>query len=389
MMAETEKASGGTVSIFLNKTIRLFLDSIGRREEYEYYLERFRANRPGAFALLCPMSAGFEDAVSVFAFDLEFLLRLELDPVILLCGPDADKMRQLLFAGSHPFAVLPVDVAEAKSGDPTQTILDFLENCRQRSQVAVIVDPSTPLEDALRHIVPSVSRRVHFIRVRGPLHDAQQAPLYYYHTQHADRVELADEDRDVAGLAGRLLAHAPGTHISVASPLQLLQELFTVKGAGCVVRQGSEIHHLTTRETVQEDRLIGLLESSFGRALTKRSFLDRVTDLYIEADYRGAALLEPHGDTMYLSKFAVSTEARGEGLAVELWRVVTEHHPALFWRSRVNNPINHWYDKQADGYHQQGEWKIFWRGIAADRIPDLVAFALQQEEAFALPTAAT
>ena len=383
------KGAGDTVSILLNKTIQLFLDSIGRREEYEYYLERFRANRPGAFALLCPMSAGFEDAASVFAFDLEFLLRLELDPVILLCGPDAARMRQLLFAGPHPFAILPVDLAGQHASAPTQTILDFLENCRQRSQVAVIVDPATALEEALHRIVPSVSRRVHFIRVRGPLHNVDQLPLYYYHAQHADGVELAEEDRDVAELAGRLLAHAPGIHISVASPLQLLQELFTVKGAGCVIRTGSEIHHLTMRQAVKEDRLIRLLESSFGRALAKCTFLDRVTDFYVEADYRGAALLEPHGDTMYLSKFAVSTEARGEGLAVELWRVITQHHPALFWRSRVSNPINHWYDKQADGHHGQGDWKIFWRGIPADRIPDLIGFALRQEEAFVLPAPPT
>jgi len=370
------------VSVLLNKTIRLFLDSIGRREEYEYYLERFRADQPGAFALLCPMSAGFEDAASVFAFDLEFLLRLELDPVILLCGPDAARMREVLFAGPHPFAILPVDITGAQVGDPTQTILDFQENCRQRSQVAAIIDPSTTLEDALPRIVPSVSRRVHFIRVRGPIHDAQQVPLYYYYTQFAGQTELAEEDRDLAELAGRLLTHAPGTHISVASPLQLLQELFTVKGAGCVIRSGSEIQHLTTREAVQEPRLVELLESSFERKLRMRGFLDRATDLYVEADYRGAALLEPHGDVMYLSKFAVCTKARGEGLAVELWRAVTQNHPALFWRSRVSNPVNHWYDKQADGHHRQGEWKVFWRGVAADRIPDLVAFALQQEDAF-------
>ena len=53
---------GIKVSFLLNKTIRLFLDSIGRREEYEYYLERFRADRPRAFAVLCPLRAGFEDA---------------------------------------------------------------------------------------------------------------------------------------------------------------------------------------------------------------------------------------------------------------------------------------------------------------------------------------
>ncbi len=377
------------MSILLSRTIRLFLDSIGRREEYEYYLERFRADRPGAFALLCPLSAGFEDAASLFAFDLEFLLRLELDPIILLCGEDAVRMRELLLAGTHPFAVLGIDMSGTHTGDPTDRILDFLAECRGRSQVAVLLDPSTTLNDALIRIVPTVSRRVHIIRVQGPLHDAQQTPLYYFHTQSAERVALAEPDQEVADMADRLLVHAPGTHISVASPLQLLQELFTVKGAGCVIRPGSEIRHLTARDAIDEDRLIQLLEVSFGRVLERRGVLDRVTHFYVEVEYRGAALLEPHGDTMYLSKFSVSTDARGEGLAVELWRIITRDHPALFWRSRTRNPVNHWYDKQADGHHQQGDWKIFWRGIAPDRIPNLVAFAISQDDAFAPTTTTT
>ncbi len=377
------------MSILLNRTIRLFLDSIGRREEYEYYLERFRADHPGAFALLCPLASGFEDAASLFAFDLEFLLRLELDPVILLCGRDAARMRELLFAGAHPFAVLPIDMAGDHVEDPTGRILDFLAECRKRSQVAVLIDPSTPLEDALLGITPSVSRRVHIIRVQGPLHDAKQTPLYYFHTQRAERVELAEGDQEIAAMAGRLLAHAPGTHISVASPLQLLQELFTVKGAGCVIRPGSEIHHHTSRDRLDDDRLLALLEGSFGRQLSRHGFLERTTHFYVEDEYRGAALLQPHGDAMYLSKFAVSTAARGEGLAIELWRMIARDHAALFWRSRLRNPINHWYEKQAEGYHQQGDWKIFWRGIAPEQIPGLVDFALRQEDAFAPPDNAT
>jgi hypothetical protein len=366
------------VSILLSKTIRLFLDSIGRREEYEYYLERFRADRPRAFALLCPMRLGFEDAASVFAFDLEFLLRLELDPVILLCGPDAARMRELLFAGPHPFAVFPIDMAGAHTEDPTPRILAFLDDCRRRSRILVLFDPSTPLEDALLRIVPSVSRRIHFIRVQGPLHDATLDPLAYYYTQREGRVELAPPDRDIAELAGRLLSHAPGTHISVASPLQLLQELFTVKGAGCLIRHGSEINHTADRPAIDEAALVSLLEVSFGRTLVHHGFLERITDFYIDKNYHGAALLEPHGDAMYLSKFAVQSEARGEGLAQELWRSVVAHHPAVFWRSRAKNPVNHWYDKLADGYHRDGDWKVFWRGIPAANIPEVITFALAQ-----------
>lgn len=371
------------VSILVNKTIRLFLDSIGRREEYEYYLQRFRADKAKAFALVCPLRPGLEDAASVLAFDLEFLLRLELDPVILLCGPEAARMQEILFAGVHPFAAFSIDVAGPHVDDPIPNVLEALARCRRESRLMVLVDPSTSLEDALWRLVPAVTRRVHFIRVQGPLHDALQMPLPYYYTRRTDRARLALADRPLGALATRLLNHAPGVHISVASPLQLLQELFTVKGAGCVVRQGSTIHRHTDIGAVDTVRLTALLEDGFERALMQHDFLNRIADFYIEEAYRGAALLQSHDDVMYLSKFAVQTGARGEGLAQELWRAVTAAHPALFWRSRERNSINHWYEKLADGHHRQAGWTVFWRGVPAARIPDLIEFALAQTSDFA------
>ena len=370
------------MSILLSKTIRLFLDSIGRREEYEYYLERFRADRPRAFAVLCPLRAGFEDAASVFAFDLEFLLRLELDPVILLCGPDAGEMRDLLFAGTHLFVEVSIDAGELASETVAGEILDRLEECRSQSRVLVLVDSESSVEDALHTVVPAVSRRMHFIRVSDPLHDARGDALYFYYTKRGDRIDLAKDDQELGQVASRLLAAAPGIHISVASPLQLLEELFTVRGAGCVVRTGSEIHHYAGRDGLQQERLVALLEESFGCKCLRTSFLGTASDAYIETNYLGAALLEPHGNMMYLSKFAVQAEARGEGLAQELWRTVTRNHSSIFWRSRAGNPVNHWYEKLSDGSHQVDGWKVFWRGVDTAYIPDVIAFALRQEDSF-------
>jgi hypothetical protein len=373
---------GGYVSILINKTIRLFLDSIGRRDEYEYYLERFRSDHSRAFALVCPVGDGFAEVASVFSFDLSFLLRLELDPVILLCGPDAIKMRNILFAGEHPFSAHLIDISGAHIKDHTADILSHLAECRKRSKIMVLVDPSTSAEEALQHIVPAVSNRIHFVRTRGPLHDKNGNRLYYYYTRNRERPVLAESDRAIAETAGYLLNQSPRTHISVASPLQLLQELFTVKGAGCVIRSGSEIHHFSNHHLVDNDRLTALLEGSFRKKLVSRDFLERITDLYIEENYNGAALLEPHGDSMYLSKFTVEKAARGEGLAVELWRRVVSQHGSVFWRSGRNNPVNHWYEKLSDGCHCTDIWKIFWRGIPIENIPEIIEFALQQTEDF-------
>jgi len=370
------------MSMFLNKTIRLFLDSIGRRDEYEYYLERFSAGRPRAFAVLVPERDGFEDATGVFVFDMRFLLRLGLDPVVLLCGAEADSMCHLLQdEDDAPFDVYRVHPGLADV--PMESLMARLDAARNAGRSLVLVDPEMTVEAALNRVVPGLTRRIHFIRVRGPLHDAGGQPLYFYQTQMPDgATELAAEDQALAALAARLIDAEAGLHISVASPLQLLEELFTVKGAGCLVRRGATIVRCDQVAELDAVRLVALLETSFGKRLRQRGFLETATAFYVERDYKGAAILEPFGSLMYLSKFAVQAEARGEGLAQELWRAITADHRAVYWRSNLRNPINHWYDRQADGNHREGCWKVYWRGIAAARIPDVIRDALLRPEDF-------
>lgn len=370
------------MSVFLNKTIRLFLDSIGRREEYEYYLERFSADRPRAFAVLVPERDGFEDSAGVFVFDMRFLLRLGLDPVILLCGTDAESSVQLIQEEDDaPFDICRLSPGLTDVGFPF--LMQRLEAARNAGRALVLVDPSVTVESALDRLVPELTRRIHFIRVRGPLHDKNGQPLFFYQTQGPDAgVELAAEDQPLVALAAKLIETKAGLHISVASPLQLLEELFTVKGAGCVVRRGATIIRHDTLASLDTPRLVGLLEASFGRPLAQRGFLESAKAFYVERDYKGAAILEPFGSLMYLSKFAVQAEARGDGLAQELWRAVTADHGAMFWRSNLRNPINQWYDRQADGSHRAGRWTVYWRGIAPGQIPDVIGNALVRPEDF-------
>lgn len=368
------------MSVFLNKTIRLFLDSIGRREEYEYYLERFSADRPRAFAVLVPERDGFEDSAGVFVFDMRFLLRLGLDPVILLCGPEAESTALLLQAEDDaPFDICRVCPGLADVGLPF--LMERLEAARNAGRALVLVDPSVTVEAALDMLVSDLTRRIHFIRVRGPLHDKEGQPLYFYQTQvQGGGIELASEDQPLVALAAKLIETKAGLHISVASPLQLLEELFTVKGAGCVVRRGATIIRYDQLAMLDASRLVALLESSFGKHLCQQGFLDAATAFYVERDYKGAAILEPFGSLIYLSKFAVQAEARGDGLAQELWRAVTADHRAMFWRSNLRNPINQWYDRQADGSHRSGHWTVYWRGIEAFQIPDVIENALARPE---------
>jgi acetylglutamate synthase len=60
---------------------------------------------------------------------------------------------------------------------------------------------------------------------------------------------------------------------------------------------------------------------------------------------------------------------------------MTADHPVLVWRARPGNPIRSWYEKQCDGRvraGQNGEWIVFFRGLAPEQIPDAVSFSLAQ-----------
>jgi ribosomal protein S18 acetylase RimI-like enzyme len=338
--------------MLLNKTIRLFLDSIGRREEYEFYLNKFQSAGTDCFALLVPDLESLEQGAEALAFDLHFLLKLGLRPAVVLCGTAAETRWNLL--KDNPLF--------ERTGFPN---LGKKEDC-----IPVFVEENVqPLESLLQKI-PTIGRRVHFIRAAGGF------STEYVYVQRLS-AERSPEEKALTDVAAALLDARPGTHISVTSPINLLKEIFTVKGAGTVFRRGSVI--LSGKADPQ--RLTVLLEESFKRKPRDGVFAD-VTQTYFEENYRGAALLEQQADSLYLSKFAVGPEARGEGLAQELWDEVCKNHPAFFWRSKKGNPINQWYDRHADGRHTAGDWVVFWRGMDAAAIPGIIAFCVSRPADF-------
>ncbi|MDA1044513.1 MAG: hypothetical protein O3C57_04745, partial [Verrucomicrobia bacterium] len=307
------------------------------------------------------------------------LARLELYPALLLAGDRVHEMKMRLLDSEHPFDVLGIDEITSASIAAAEA---FLHECNLKRRTAILTVQGVALADCLPALMPGITRRVHVLRPAGPLRNSQGAVLNYVHVNEPLPPALRPEDVALANLGTKLLAVHPGTHFSVCSPWQLLQELFTVKGAGTVIRRNSRIDHITNLQDIDEPRLLELLKQAFARDPIPERFMPRIDGAYIEEHYRGAALIESHPAGTYLSKFAVGTQARGEGLANELWRAVVADHPALFWRSRCDHPVNHWYERNADGSHREGMWRIFWSGIPYTDLPAIIAYCLQREPDF-------
>ena len=56
--------------------------------------------------------------------------------------------------------------------------------------------------------------------------------------------------------------------------------------------------------------------------------------------------------------------------------------PEFFWRSRRENPFNDWYMRQCDGMQISGNWRVFWKGMKADDIPQALELAVSAPDDF-------
>jgi acetylglutamate kinase len=151
---------------------------------------------------------------------------------------------------------------------------------------------------------------------------------------------------------------------AVASPENLARELFTHKGAGTLIRLGERIRCYDSLEGIDQARLRGLLEDSFGRKLHLDYFEKKpFFRIYLADSYRATAILTLENGIPYLDKFAVTTEAQGDGVGGSLWQRIAKENDKLFWRARIDNEVNPWYFARADGAYKTEKWVVFWYGI--------------------------
>ncbi len=366
-----------------------FLESTGRPSEARLYLDLFRARAREQFAAIAidaNVMAGAADAV---VQDLRFLAALDLFPTVVLgifqpsdAAAHARLLRRHLEAGG-------VGIEELPAAEPG--LAARLVACVAAGRVPVLAfAPAADEQPADR-----------LARLGGLLAELQTRKLLFLHRPGGLRqggvlVPIVNLTTDVPGLVATkeisrkealILEHAralcermaplPFT-VAITSPLNLLRELFTVKGAGTLLRRGARIVRRESWEGVDVPRIRELLTSSFGRPPTDAFFRTTPARVYLEENYRGCAILVETPLGAYLTKFAVSAEAQGEGMARDLWEALVADTPVVFWRARRTNPISEWYVKLCDGLARFEDWTVYWKGIAPDAIPAAIDWAVKQ-----------
>ncbi|MGC4064525.1 MAG: hypothetical protein QM784_07755 [Polyangiaceae bacterium] len=314
-------------------------------------------------------------------------------------------LRRIRFLRRLRFAGLEAAVYDIPQPDLASALRVELKN----GQIPVLcfADPRTSIEERFaivgRLAEELATRKLVIVRHRGALGGSLDRRLEFaagqslpMNTEGISVINLrtdyellesshALESEDAALLGGVktfLAAVGSSLQVNVTAPLTLLRELFTVRGAGTLIKRGTPIHKVTDFSGLDWNRLRGLLESSFSRSLVPDFFERPLLSAYFEPSYRAAAILEPSPVASVLSKFAVDPVAQGEGMGRDIWQAFVREHPRMIWRARTNNPICSWYTWQCDGLSRQGRWTVYWRGVEASAVPAVVEEMLNRPEDF-------
>ena len=180
-----------------------------------------------------------------------------------------------------------------------------------------------------------------------------------------------------------MLEQLPKTaSVSITKPLNLAKELFTHKGSGTLLRKGESILTHNAVDSLNQEMLTELLETSFDKTLASDYFEKLTLDkAYVTDCYRAAAIVQKPLEVPFLDKFVVSEDAKGEGLGKTVWAHLKKGNPSLFWRSRNHNKINGFYFKQCDGCIKTDTWTVFWYGVNDfEQIGRCVDYALSKPQ---------
>jgi hypothetical protein len=373
--------------------IRRFLESVGQKADIDLYLRLFQSQDKEGFALIAADGQIVRTALDPFHFDLRILNGLGLCPVVLLGlfdAKDADRQAQTV----NDWLVedqVPARVLAAPRAMDAGTIDAVRETVRTSTIPIVSLERAREeTTDARFNQLSALAarlgtRKVVFlstspgIQREGAPHISVVNLTTDYERLIGAKGHLARRHHTLLRQARDLLDEVPHRMtIAVVNPLSLLRELFTVNGAGTLIRKGSRIESHSSFDRIDVPRLRALIESAFGKMLRPEALERGVERVFLEELYRGAVLFSPSPIAPYLSKFAVERMAQGEGIGGDLWATVVEDYPSFFWRSRPENPVTPWYARQCDGLARFVDWHVFWRRLPVDKIASAVEYALAQ-----------
>jgi hypothetical protein len=363
-----------------------FLNSPGHKRDADFYLGHFLSYPPETFAMIALDEDVLRAELDTVLFEIRYLLRLGLFPVVLLQSTDAF-LEKMEIENYFKRARLTLNFMSPDLDDEEK--LEFVRKRASKGLLPLIhVDPDKNIfKEVWKHIHILKTRKLFFLRKEGGLCHTETRELISMinlnapDTQIKVVLNLSEEEGALFKNCENLVRKAqhPLT-VSVVSPGHLLRELLTVKGAGTLIHAGTQILAHKDWTTVDRLRLAHLIQTQTQAQLDDTFFSQPMVRCYVEEEYRGAAVLQSQQGLDHLRYFCVGVEARGLGIGSDLWNQIVKNHPKIFWRNRTDDFITRWYEKQCAGMHRIREWTVFWKGLDPHEISPAITAALKGED---------
>jgi acetylglutamate kinase len=374
--------------VAIRKAVLRSLSAVGATKEAQFYAELFAAQDAERFALIvldprCLKNPLLEALIS----NLRILSELGLSPVLLVGALDDDRTSvkfqtqrlakdldqasvQIAKLNTASYQLIPEVRQKARKG--MMPILEMTER-RGKMNLSTLVTALKP-------------NKVIFLQPSGGLIHNEERLSFVNIDRIEDRLnpdDLTTGQSRFISLVQELASEKDNDAVYVmASPLNLLAELFTTKGSGTMLRRAASIMVTPTLARTDKARLKASIEEAFNKPIKPIFLQSKIHKGFIEEDYRGGAIFTQLAGLPYLSKFWVSKAAQGEGIARDIWDMMCADIPAFFWRSRMGNPFNEWYMNACEGMQISGDWRVFWKGLEAPEVPAAILAAASAPDDF-------
>jgi len=372
----------------IRETVLQSLSAIGATQEAKYYAELFAAQDPERFALIvidprCLKNPLLEALIS----SLRILSDLSLTPVLLVGVLDPDRTSTKFQTHRLASELEQAKVRAVKLNTATYGLIEEVRKRAKSGAISILEMTETGGKMTLPKIIAGLHpAKVIFLQPSGGLsRNGDRIPVVNIDAmeQTLDTKTLTPGQKRFVDLVGVLSRDKKNSSVYVmASPLNLLPELFTTQGSGTLFRNAAKIRSYSRLPKTKIKALKQSIETAFEKPIDPEFFKRPVYRSYIEQDYRGGAIFTQLAGLPYLSKFWVVKAARGERIARDIWEYMCADIPAFFWRSRVGNPFNDWYMRACDGMQLTDGWRVFWKGLDAPEVPRAILAASSAPDDF-------
>ena len=369
----------------ISRIVHEVLSQIGSHREARYYFELFNHDDPLRFALITIDNSIAKNFGGQLSSAISLLYQLGLLPV-LLHSNETDRNEIIDSLGSDDVNISSI----SESIFQTSIDLQSVKTAINRQQVPVISGLDVN-EDSLAQALIELSKKIRPYKI---ILLSEQGGLVDDNGRIVSNINLNSTIDQVSSAALKtsnslltlaqtqeLLQLMPSeTSISITSVQNLVKELFTYKGAGTLIRMEEKVEVYSEFDSTLKDKIIELIQASFNRKL-KSEYFDAVDldKLFISQSGTAVAIvLKNNNGIPYLDKFIVTPQAQGVGLGKVVWKKLKQEYEQLYWRARINNPINNWYLRQADSTRREGEWIVFGQNIGSGDWQNCVDDALSR-----------